>query len=232
MTLDGDGSGTAEVKVSLHPLMVRYIKDLSAGFGASGGTEGEENGGESAAGGGDFRAFDEAQIRRTFARIDGAQIELLALPGEGELHLKASFRRVDELLPQDGEHVPPLRFTAEGERRTLRIRLDRRNYKAIYPLLGMEEQNAVATFGPQRDPYSESEYIEMMRYALGDYASAGEIEKALRGAATTLSVTVDGKILSAEGFETEGRTATARIPYLRFATLAEPIELTLTWRPE
>jgi hypothetical protein len=229
IVLSGDGSGTAEVDVELDPLMVRYIKDVAAGFTAPSEPDGE------AGKEGPFRAFDAARIREAFTRIQGARIERLELPGEGSLRLSASFRRVDELLPEHPaaeEAVPPLRFSSDGPRRTLRILINRSNYRAVYPLIGMDAQNAVASFGPQQDPYREGEYIEMMRYALGDYAGGREIEKALRGASTRLSLQVDGPILSAEGCTVSGRRATAEIPYLRFATLAEPIEIRITWRPE
>jgi hypothetical protein len=250
VALEGDGSGRAEVEVELHPLMIRYVKDIAAGFSAPAEESASSAGRDGAAEGGDegesFRAFDADRIRRSFSRIEGARIEQLELEGEGSLRLSASFHRVDELLPQllpesgagkkgaviDADFTPPIRFTAEGGRRTLTLRIDRANYTAVYPLLGMQEQNALAAFGPQKDPYSEEEYLEMMRYALGDYAEPAEIEAALRSAGAELAVEVDGPIVAARGFKTEGRRATVRIPFLRFATLAEPIELSLTWRPE
>jgi hypothetical protein len=236
--LAGDGSGSARVEVELHPLMVRYIKDIAAGFsapadenGAGKDSERENTGSEN--GTSSFRAFDEQQIRRVFREIDGTALERLELPGPGTLRLRASFQRIDQLLPGSRQPgvTPPIRLQADGGQRSLEIRIDRENYTLVYPLLGMDEQNALATFGPQQEPYSETEYLDMMGYALGDYAGRREVEKALRGGGTELTVQVDGPIVAARGFEPaeNGRAATAKIPFLRFATLAEPIELSLTW---
>jgi hypothetical protein len=137
-----------------------------------------------------------------------------------------------------GSAEPLVDFSSDGALRRLTVRVTSHNFSRLFPLVGVREQETLMTFGPQPDPYSEQEYVEMMEYALGDYEDAETIRKVLRRREARIRVEVDGEITRLRGFsdvpeaEGRGRVAEAVIPFLRAATLREPLVYSITWRPE
>ncbi|MCF7949693.1 MAG: hypothetical protein K9M94_13980, partial [Spirochaetia bacterium] len=87
------------------------------------------------------------------------------------------------------------------------------------------------TFGPQPNPMTEAEYLDMMGYALGTYAEGDELKRVLKSQNLHIVVQVDGRITSANGFTQRDGRAEATIPFLRPATLYYPLELSLSWVP-
>lgn len=227
--LQADGSGSTTVRIDLHPIFVQYLRDLTAGLSADArGDSGGEDGGEP------FRIFDEAKIAAAFARTDGATLQDFRRTAPGHIRLTASFDNPADVLPapQQPGAEPVVDFSESGGVRTLRFSLNSQNVSSLYGLLGMQEQQTMLTFGPQSDPLTEAEYIDMMVYALGTYAERGELKRALRSQNLQIVVQVEGEILSAEGFTLRDGRAEATIPFLQPATLFEPLELSLRWRAE
>lgn len=221
--LQADGSGSTTVRIDLHPIFVQYLRDLTAGLSADAH---EDSGGEP------FRIFDEAKIAAAFARTDGATLQDFRRTAPGHIRLTASFDNPADVLPapQLPGAEPVVDFSESGEVRTLRFSLNSQNVSSLYGLLGMQEQQTMLTFGPQADPLTEAEYVDMMVYALGTYAERGELERALRSQNLKVVVQVEGEILSAAGFTLQEGRAEATIPFLQPATLFEPLELSLRWR--
>ena len=213
--VEGDGSGSGSLCIDLHPMFVQYLKDVSAGF-----IEGDMEAME-------FSAFDLRKISATMRELDGISLVSAHTEGEGGLELSYVFSDPEAILP-------PIEFNSRANLRTLRVLITADNFELLFPLVGMEEQDTLMTFGPQPDPYTEEEYVEMMEYALGDYEDKATIRRVLERRRTELSVRVDGPITETRGFtvNADGRSARAAIPYLRAATLREPLELSLTWRSE
>ncbi|MDY7028121.1 MAG: hypothetical protein SVR04_07490, partial [Spirochaetota bacterium] len=85
-------------------------------------------------------------------------------------------------------------------------------------------------FGPQPDPMSREEYIDMMSYALGTYAEESALRKILESQEIDISVRVEGTIVDGEGISYRGDTASLKLPFLQPATLKEPLFVSLTWR--
>jgi len=226
--LRADGSGSTTVRIDLHPIFVQYLRDLTAGLSS----DGAEGYGLDAENEEVFRIFDEFKIAEAFARTDGAVLQDFQRRAPGHIQLTASFENPAEVLPSpEGIGVAPVvEFSQEGKLRTLEFTLTSENASSLYGLLGMQEQQTMITFGPQPDPLSEREYIDMMVYALGTYAEEHELKKALRSQNLQVVVQVDGEVLSAEGFTLRGGRAEATIPFLQPATLFEPLELSLRWR--
>ncbi len=213
--VQGDGSGSGSLRIDLHPMFVQYLKDVSAGF-----IEGDMEAME-------FSAFDLREIAATMRDLDGISLVSAQTEGEGGLELSYVFSDPEAILQ-------PIEFSSRGNLRTLRVLITAENFEQLFPLVGMEEQDTLMTFGPQPDPYSEEEYVEMMEYALGDYEDAATIRRVLERRRSELNVSVDGPITEARGFilNDDGRSARATIPYLRAATLREPLDLSLSWRSE
>ena len=221
--LNTDGSGSTTVRIDLHPIFVQYLRDLTAGLSS----------GSDASGGDLFRIFDEFKIAAAFARTDGATLKDFRRTAPGHIELTATFDNPAEVLPapqQDG--VPRVvQFSSTGGERSLQLTLTSENVSSLYSLVGMEEQQNMLTFGPQPNPLTEEEYLDMMGYALGTYAEGDELERVLKSQNLHIVVQVDGEITSAEGFTLREGRAEATIPFLRPATLYHPLELALSWKP-
>lgn len=228
--LQADGSGSTTVRIDLHPIFVQYLRDLTAGLSMD--SPDGFDGAESGTGGEPFRIFDEAKIAAAFARTDGATLQDFRRTAPGHIRLTASFANPARVLPapQQPGVAPVVEFSKSGAERTLRFSLNSQNVSSLYSLLGMQEQQTMLTFGPQPDPLTEAEYIDMMVYALGTYAERGELQRALKSQNLQIVVQVEGQILAAEGFTVEAGRAEANIPFLQPATLFEPLELRLRWR--
>ncbi|MFO7850596.1 MAG: hypothetical protein R6V67_11605 [Spirochaetia bacterium] len=248
LTLREDGSGEGRVVVDLHPMFIQYLKDVSAGF-----IEGDMDDGR-------FSAFDIDEIAATMEELEGISLVSALVEEEGVLDLAFVFSDPEAMLffeadvpGETGESTgtrgdgsseeareasaesdsPQLvEFSSREDERTLEVRINSDNFSRFFPLIGVQEQETLMTFGPQPDPYTESEYIEMMQYALGDYEDAETIRRVLSRRESKLTVEVDGEITDLKGFTRDGNTAKATIPFLRAATLSEPLELAITWRPE
>ncbi|MFW5710792.1 MAG: hypothetical protein ACOCXF_01415 [bacterium] len=223
VALQADGSGTTTVRIELHPIFVQYLRDLTAGLSADASEDSE---------GEPFRIFDEAKIAAAFARTDGAALQDFRRAAPGHIELTAGFDNPAEVLPapQDPDVPPVVEFSESDGERTLQFSLNSKNVSSLYSLLGMQEQQTMLTFGPQPEPLTEAEYVDMMVYALGTYAARSELERALQSQNLQIVVRVEGEILSAEGFTLRDGRAEATIPFLQPATLFEPLELSLRWR--
>src|SRR6056297_3398369 len=227
--LNADGSGSTTVRIDLHPIFIQYLRDLTAGLSSEG-----TNGSETDASGKDpFRIFDEFKIAAAFARTDGATLQEFRRRAPGHIELTATFDNPAEVLPTPQQNDIPrvVQFSSSGGERSLQLILTSENVSSLYSLVGMEEQQNMLTFGPQPNPLSEEEYLDMMGYALGTYAEGGELERVLKSQNLQIVVQVDGEITSAEGFSLRDGRAEATIPFLRPATLFQPLELSLSWKP-
>jgi hypothetical protein len=255
LSLNGDGSGRGRLQIDIHPMFVQYLKDVSAGF-IEGDMEDRQ-----------FSAFDVDEIEQTMEELEGISFVSALTEGEGGLDLSFVFsdpeavlaaQSLQELRSGDGRGKsgarpnadsgagtetggsaePLVDFSSDGALRRLTVRVTSHNFSRLFPLVGVREQETLMTFGPQQDPYSEQEYVEMMEYALGDYEDAETIRKVLRRREARIRVEVDGEITGLRGFsdvpeaEGRGRVAEAVIPFLRAATLREPLVYSITWRPE
>src|SRR6056297_856281 len=221
--LNADGSGSTTVRIDLHPIFVQYLRDLTAGLSSETDASGEDP----------FRIFDEFKIAAAFARTDGATLQDFRRTAPGHIELTATFDNPAELLPAPQQEGVPrvVSFSSSGGERSLQFTLTSENVNSLYSLVGMEEQQNMLTFGPQPNPMTEAEYLDMMGYALGTYAEGDELERVLKSQNLHIVVQVDGEITSAEGFTLREGRAEATIPFLRPATLYHPLELALSWKP-
>jgi len=225
--LQNNGSGTASIEISLHPFFIQYLQDLTAAF-----SDPDQEAG-------DFRVFSEEKIAASFARIDGLNLERFERKETGHVKIGVSFTDPATVIPiADATGAEPIFGFQQSKREgmilhTLEMDLNSINVQGIYSLLGVDEQQNMLTFGPQPEPMSTDEYIEMMSYALGTYADKETLKEALESREIEVTIIVDGEIVEARGFTMDidvKNTASLRLPFLRPATLEEPVNVSLTWR--
>jgi len=222
--LENSGRGTTRMEIELHPFFVQYLRDLTAAFGDP--LDDPQA----------FRVFDEMKIARSFGQIGELSLEKFERFAPGHIALEASFTDPSQVVPApEGADVRPvLTFNRSRDGgqllHTLELYLDSANVQSLYGLLGVEEQQNMLTFGPQPDPMSREEYIDMMSYALGTYAEESALRKILESQEIDISVRVEGTIVDGVGISYRGDTASLTLPFLRPATLKEPVYISITWR--
>jgi hypothetical protein len=118
VVINPDGSGSADVRVVLGPLVVRYMEDILGSLGS---------GASNASGGPAF--FDLGRIRRAFGEIEGVKLTELSSPSRSTLHLRLSFSDINSVFPvavgtgaRTAARVP-LELTVKGGIKTLHLLL-------------------------------------------------------------------------------------------------------------
>lgn len=222
--LKNNGSGTARVEIELHPFFVQYLRDLTAAFGDP-LQEGEQ-----------FRVFDELKIAQSFSRISGLSLDRFDRLAPGHIRIDAAFDNLAEVIPAPDipGTAPVISIHKEketgGRLNILEIDLNSENVQTLYSMLGMEEQQNMLTFGPQPDPLSREEYMDMMAYALGTYADETALRNVLESQSVYINIEVEGEIIEGYGVTFQKNTASLYLPFLRPATLKEPVRVSLKWR--
>lgn len=238
IVLNSDGSGIADVHVHLGPLIVRYLDEILGSLGVGPETS---NGGKPV-------LFDQARVRRTFTKLPGVKLERLSTPSRDTLSLRLSFSNLNRVIPVEPQNgglgtaqtgsggngqstaIPPIEFTTQGNVKTLRVELSRATWPAVASLPPLQEDPLLATLGLQGGkPYTEAEYLNLLEYAFADFASKAQVRAALEDAMVTVTITVQGRLISQSGGEREGNSVVYRIPLLRIVTLEKPIDLSLSF---
>lgn len=203
LTVAGDGSGTAELTIDIHPIMIAYYNDLMV---AMSGVEGE------------FPVFDLEALTESFAKREGVELEATELRGRGSLAMTLRFEDANA-LSESGEIIS---FERSGSRRTLSLRLDR---SSIDEFLSFAPEETVSMteflFPPADGSLSSGEYEEQMAWALEEYGDPAFVRSVLRNAAIEVRVVPQGRILRVEGGERSGSAVIFRVPVIEALTLSE-----------
>ncbi len=216
VVLKGDGSGT----MKLHLEVTRLLHDYVAGLA--------EVSGESRDPAGDA-IFDLAAIRKAFAAQPGITVQGVASADQRSLDVQVAF----DSLPRLFESQPGLQsanaisLTQSDGLDTLKIHLDRSNYRQIAAFFPMLESPVLQSLGPQVDQKTtENDYLEMVRFSLGDDGPAQ-----VRSSSIAITVQPEGEIVSQTGGTVSAGTVVFRIPLLRLLVLASPLDFSMSFKP-
>lgn len=206
ITLSPDGSGTANLRVDLHPIMISYMNDLMA---AMTGVEGE------------YPLFDLEQLAASFAERDGIELVAANQLSRGSLELEARFRDINAILARE-DATGILNLARSGDRRELTIRLNREAVQRFLEFAPEESMTmAQFLFPPVDGSVSREEYRDEMAWALEEYEDRETVERVLDEAEIEVRIKPVGTIVSQRGGEIQGDTVVFRIPLLVLLTLEE-----------
>lgn len=225
MYLGNDGSGTTEVDISLHPVLMKYFRDIAGGF--STGQRVSE-----------MRLFDVKKIKEKISSLPHVVLQSVKSPSAAELKVTLSFDRIDHLFPESSKSAVPVifQFSKKGKINTLIFTLTKDNFSFLTGFFGLGGNEIMDTFGPQKDqPFSKAEYMEMIEYLFGEYGSKKEIDTILSASTVTLSVNVSGDIISMAGSSTvttsfKGPLGKISIPLVEILTLVKPLVIKMSWK--
>lgn len=214
VTLKGDGSGTVALHLEVSKLLHDYIAGLA-----------EVSGSSKARG---DAIFDLAAIRAGFEAQPGMTVQKVSSPDPRSLDIEASFASLSDLFARK-EGLPGadvISLTQAGGVETLKIHLDRENYRQVAALFPMLESPVLQSLGPQVDQrVTQDDYLEMIRFSLGDDGPA-----LVRKSWISIAIRPEGEIVSQAGGTVSDGSVTYRIPLLRVLLLDTPLDFSLSFR--
>ena len=215
LVISNDGSGTLATHAEVAPLLRTYLASLADVSGNPGPLK-------------EGRVFDAAAIRKDFESRPGIVVQKAATPTPASVDLELGFDSLQDLArSQDGlADSGAIVVVDTGDRRTLRLHLDRATYAQIASLFPMLRDPVFAQLGPQGSgPVTEDDYLSMIRFSIGDDAPA-----LLKKSFAILAVQPEGEILSQTGGTLDGNSVVFRIPVLRVLVLDRPLDYSVTFR--
>ena len=219
--ISGTGEGTVSIDVNLDDMVVRYSRDLLGGFS---NTETE-----------DIRLFNVQKIIYTISELEAVDLIDIDANSTDMLHLELNFQHPGKILDSPETPGTPdiISFSTSVSdslvRKNLSLYLSKDNFSTATALLGMKDSEILDTFGPQENPYTEDEYLDLMEYLFEEYESSWRIRSILKSSEIIINLQVDGKIVECYGCTGSGSSAEIRIPLLDIVTLEGPIEVAVEW---
>ncbi len=220
--ISGTGEGTISIDVNLDDIVVQYSRDLLGGFS---NTETEE-----------IRLFDIHKISYIVSELESVVLTDISSDSPDMLHLELDFQDPGKIL--DNPEIPgtpdviSFSTSVSGNhiRKKLKLYLSQKNFDTITALAGMKDSEIMETFGPQENPYTEYEYLDLMEFLFEEYESSYRIRSILKSSEIIINLQIDGKIVECYGCTGSGSRAEIRIPLLDIVTLEEPIEVVVEWK--
>lgn len=199
-----DGSGTADVDISLDEIFIRYLRDLS---GSVGGAEDE------------LRIFDVPEIERRFAERPGIELTRIGRGGPGLLSLSVRYDDVAALLEREEAGFLTVE-QAEGRSR-LEILVSRDAVEEALSYSPLEGSSVSQMLLPPAGMGTE-EYTEYLVWALEEYEEPASLREKIRSASIRLNVTVEGEVIAQTGGVRDGNTVRFEVSLVELLTLSQP----------
>jgi hypothetical protein len=215
LVIADDGSGTLTTHAEVTPLLRDYLASLAGLSGSPGPLK-------------EGRVFDAEAIRRDFQSRPGIAVNSAATPTPASLDLELGFESLQDVVRGTDTlaNAGAITIVDAGDRRTLRLHLDRATYGQIVSLFPPLRDPLFAQLGPQgTGQVTESDYLSMIRFSIGDDAP-GQVKKSF----FVLTVRPAGEILSQTGGALNGDEVVFRIPVLRILVLDKALDYSVTFR--
>ncbi len=216
LVLDPEGSGSADVQVSLKPMFVAYLQDLEQSVGGSGAI------------------FDTRGMADTFRQFGGVTGVSVESPSPDRLNIHLEFADITQFFPSRlaGGVPPPVTFVSAGGVSTLRFYLSRDNFARIAELPPFRGNQILMTLSPQEATHdTEKDYLDLLSYAFGDYAQGASVADVVKASKVRIALTVRGRIVSHVGGVQQGNTVVFSVPLLAALVLDRPLDFSVTFGP-
>ena len=221
INLKFDGSADAKIEVTIQKVFMDYLFALA------------EIAGEDSLPAGVL--FDVQEVEKAITTRPGLNVNSIENPKPEILKLDLSLEDVEKVFDTnstDSEKTPATTESAEKtivkpiisltgtNQRTLNIHLDSSNYHQLTTLFPVLDNPLIASMGPQPNSIiSESEYLEMMVFLLGENGP-----KAIKESEVNLTIKIEGSIVShSDGELISSDSLLFEIPLLSILVLNDPI---------
>jgi hypothetical protein len=210
-----DGSGTLAVRLEISKMFRDYLVSMAEVSGQA----------EMAKGG---QLFDLKEIRKGFEAKPGLTVKRLASPKPETLEVDLAFRSIQEIFAADAslKSAGVVSFTQSNGTRTIKVHLDRANYKQVSALFPGMSNPLFEGMGPQEtDTITEAEYLDMIKFSLGEEGPA-----LVKSSFIDVAIRPEGEIVTQAGGTVSNGTVLFRIPLLRLLVLDKPLDYAVTFR--
>lgn len=211
----GDGSGTVAVRVEISKLFKEYLVSMAE---VAGQAEIAKEG----------KLFDLKEIQKGFEGRPGVTVKRLASPKPETLEVDVAFRSIQEVFASDNalKSTGVISFAQANGVKTVRVHLDRTNYKQTSVLFPGLSNPLFEGMGPQaNDAITEAEYLEMIKFSLGDEGPA-LVQKSF----IEMAIRPEGEIVSQTGGTVTNGCVFFRIPLLRLLVLDKPLDYSVVFK--
>lgn len=217
------GEGSVSLDINLDAMLTGYAGDLLGGFS---NTQTK-----------DINLFDSNKIGNIISDLDSVSLRDISSESSEKLHLEFSFMDPGEIFdePELSETPGLISFTirkvGNKDRKKISLYLTKDNFNTALSLVGMKDSEILDTFGPQDNPYSNEEYLDLMEFLFEEYESSYKIRAIVKSSEVLINLNVDGTIINCHGGDVSGSgsTATIKIPLLDIVTLDTPIQIVVEW---
>ncbi|MDA3941369.1 MAG: hypothetical protein PF693_19025 [Spirochaetia bacterium] len=219
--ISNTGEGTVSIDINLDKILTSYVGDLLGGFSNL------ENK--------DINLFDTHKINSIITELESVFLTDIISDSSESLHLELSFLDPGKIFDEPEVSGAPnlisfsTRRVNNKDRKKISLYLSKGNFNTIMSLVGMKDSEILDTFGPQDNPYSESEYLDLMEFLFEEYESSYGIRSIVKASEILINLKVDGQIVDCYGCNGSGSDVLIKIPLLDIVTLEEPIEIFVEW---
>ena len=213
--LEVDGSGSVSFKFKVEPFFLNTVQELASLEGG----KAEENK--------EWKLFDVEKIREDFAKKSTFRLTSLSSPSPDTLEGSFTFQDVEQVFRGEVELTKAgiISYNRTEGKNTIKVHLDRENFKQITSFLPVRENPLFQMFGPEEnEDTTQQEYLDMMEFVFGDKGPPG-----VKASTIELKVRVKGRVLSQSGGEMVDGGVLFKIPLMRVLLLAKPLDYSIVF---
>ncbi len=217
------GEGSVSIDVNLDKILTAYAGDLLGGFSNIDTSE--------------INLFDVGKISHTISELDAVFLTNISSESSEILHLELDFTDPGKIFDEpEASGIPNLisfstKRVGNKNRKKISLYLSKDNFNTALSLVGMKDSEILETFGPQDNPYTDSEYLDLMEFLFEEYESSYKIRSIVKSSEVLINLKVDGQIINCDGctISESGSGVIIKIPLLDIVTLEKPIEISMEW---
>lgn len=215
LAIKADGSGTATLRVETSKAFREYVLSIEE---VSGQTELSRQG----------KIFDVKTIEKDLQARPGVTVKKVASSSPDLLDVELAFRSVAEMY-SSAESVSStgvIEYSEAGGRKTLKLHLDRQNFKQLSTVFPGLKGPVFEGLAPQEnEQITESDYLDMIQFSLGPQGP-----DLVKKSFIDLTVKPEGGITSQTGGTAVSGGVTFHIPLLRVLVLDKPLDYSVSWK--
>ncbi len=219
------GEGTVSIDVNIDKMLTAYAGDLLGGFSNIDTSN--------------INLFDTLKISHTISELESVSLTDITTESSEKLHLKLDFTDPGKIFDESELSGTPglisfsTRRVCNRDRKKISVYLSKENFNTAMALVGMKDSEILDTFGPQDNPYTDTEYLDLMEFLLEEYESSSKIRSIINSSEVLINLNLDGRIVNYSGYiksEIESESSVQiKIPLLDIVTLEKPIEFVVEW---
>jgi len=217
------GEGNVSIDIKIDKMLTEYAQDILGGFS---NTDTHN-----------INLFDINKISNIVSELESVSLNDISSDTSEILQLELDFMDPGKIFAEPEASGTPdlISFSTvqmgSKERKKIRLCLSKDNFSTALLLVGMKDSEILDRFGPQENPYTDTEYLELMEFLFEEYESPYYVRTIIKTSEVSINLKVDGVIVNCEGCSVSksGTSAVIKIPLLDIVTLEKPIEVLLEW---